>query len=168
MKHFLIITLILCVSFAAKAQYTPVPNQPKVDNTAYKEIRNKSTNAKIEAVILNIGAITLCAVGTVMVVVGELDKSTKTDDGTSYDSNGNPIPADTKTDDNLINSGIAVTGGGVVLGIGSAVLYTRSGILYHKARELKMSMNTNSINIPESDIRSFRAKQIGLGISVSL
>jgi len=168
MKHFFfIITIILCGAFVAKAQYTPISNQPKVDNAAYKEVRNKSTNAKIEAVILNVGAITLCAVGTVMVVAGEFDKSTKSDQ-TNYDANDNPIPANTSTDDNLITDGIIVTGGGVILGIGSAILYTRSGILYHKARELKMSMNTNSINIPESDSRSFRAQQIGLGFSVSL
>jgi hypothetical protein len=168
MKHFIIIAIVLCVSFAAKAQYTPVGNQSKVDNSAYKELRNKSTNAKIEAVILNIGAITLCAVGTVMVVAGELDRSTKTDQGTTYDANDNPVPPDTHTDDDLIRNGIVVAGGGVVLGIGSAILYTRSGILYHKARDIKMSMNTNSINIPESDIRSFHAKQIGLGVSISL
>lgn len=102
-----------------------------------------------------------------MVVAGEFDKSTKSDQ-TNYDANDNPIPANTSTDDNLITDGIIVTGGGVILGIGSAILYTRSGILYHKARELKMSMNTNSINIPESDSRSFRAQQIGLGFSVSL
>jgi hypothetical protein len=154
------------MSFVSKAQYTPV-NQPKVDNAAYRELRDKSTNAKIEAVVLNVAAITLCAVGTGMVVFGEIDKSTKSNDGT-YDANGNFTPASTQSDDDLITAGAVVTGGGVVLGIGSAVLYTRSGILYHKAREIKMSMNTNSVNIPVNGTQSYRLQQLGLGVSVSL
>jgi hypothetical protein len=167
MKHFVLITIVLCMSFVSKAQYTPV-NQPKVDNAAYRELRNKSTNAKIEAVILNVAAITLCAVGTGMVVFGEIDKSTKSNDGGTYDANGNYIPASTQSDDDLITAGAVVTGGGVVLGIGSAVLYTRSGILYHKAREIKMGMNTSSVNIPISGAQSYRLQQIGLGLSISL
>jgi hypothetical protein len=166
MKHFVLIAIVLCMSFVSKAQYTPV-NQPKVDNAAYRELRDKSTNAKIEAVILNVAAITLCAVGTGMVIVGEVDKASKDGEG-SYDANNNYVPASTKSDDDLITAGAVATGGGIILGIGSAVLYTRSGILYHKAREIKMGMNTSSVNIPISGAQSYRLQQIGLGVSISL
>jgi hypothetical protein len=169
MKHFILVAIVLCMSFMAKAQYTPA-NQPKVDNAAYRELRDKSTNAKIEAVILNVSGIVLCVTGTAMVVVGAFDEASKTDNGGSYDSNGNYTPnsKNNSTDDALIRNGIIVTGGGAILGIGSAVLYTRSGILYHRAREIKMSMNTNSVNIPVSGMQTNHLKQIGLGLSISL
>jgi hypothetical protein len=165
MKHFILVAIVLCMSFMSKAQYTTV-NQPKVDNAAYKELKHKSSNAKVEAVILNVTGIALCAGGTIVWVFAEIDKSSKSSDGYADDDNG--FLGKGVNDDNLINTGIAMTAGGVVLGIGSAVLYTRSSILYHKAREIKMSMNTNSVNIPVSGIQTNRLHQVGVGVSISL
>jgi hypothetical protein len=166
MKQLILIAIVICTSFAAKAQYAPVEQDHKVDNSAYQHMRNKSTNAKIEAVILNITAITACVVGTGLVVIGEIDKASNEGAGT-YDANDNFIPSDYKSDNQLINTGFAVGGAGVLIGIGSAVLYTRSAILYHRAREIKMSMHSNSINIP-SATKSLSLPQAGIGFSISL
>ncbi len=173
MKHFILIIVVICMAFVSKAQYAPVntnsSNSHQIDNSEYKALRNRSTNVKIEAVILNITAITACAVGTGMFVVGEIDKSSVAGDGSgTVDANGNFIPSNSHSDDQLINGGIAITGVGVLIGIGSAILYTRSAMLYHKSREIKMNMNTNSINIPHTGTTSIRIPMIGVGCTLSL
>jgi hypothetical protein len=168
MKHFVLIMLAFFITLAGKSQQTP---SHTVDNANYKieyqNLKNKSENAKIVAVILNVAGIAVCVAGTAMIAYGVIDKATNSGAGT-YDENDNFIPSDYNKDNTIINNGIIVTGAGVVLGIGSAVLYTRSSILYYKAREIKMTMNTNSINIPVTGARSFHAPQIGLGFSISL
>jgi len=170
MKSFILIAMALFLSLAGKSQQTTNAATPTVDKAnyqaEYKSLKDRSRSEKTIAQILNITGIVLCSGGTIVWVIGEVDKSARTDDGYGDQTGG--FLGGNVNDQQIINTGIGLTATGIALGITSAVFYTRSGVLYHKAREIKMSMNSNSVNIPVSGMQTYRAPQLGLGISVSL
>ncbi|HTB53386.1 MAG TPA: hypothetical protein VK718_11495 [Ferruginibacter sp.] len=164
MKQFILIAVVLLMSHAGKAQQTS--STPTVDQSnykiEYKQLRSASSHARVGAIILNVTGIVLCVGGTIVMATGALDQSTK--DG---DPSGGLLGG-SSNDNDIITAGAVMTGAGIVCGIGSWVLYAKSARLYHKAREVKMSMNSNSFAIPQTGARSFRVPQIGMGFSISL
>jgi heme/copper-type cytochrome/quinol oxidase subunit 3 len=155
---FLVLSFLLFGS--CFKSYSQEINTPKVDpsnyNVEYNQLIKKSKHAKFAATTLELTGITLSAVGTGMFAVGVLSSSGSAAGHTVSQSN-----------QNLQNVGLILLGTGILASVSSIFLHIRSNKLRAQARKLKMNLNTSSVSMPQSGIKSVSVPQLQVGLSLS-
>ncbi len=72
-----------------------------------------------------------------------------------------------QSNQNLQNVGLILLGTGILASVSSIFLHIRSNKLRAQARKLKMNLNTSSVSMPQSGIKSVSVPQLQVGLSLS-